>query len=194
MRRPLLALIGVVLVAGVPTTARAYTTLIGADMTGNGVADTWLLDDDGDGTADRMRIDANESGVAEAELGIDDNGVMFVAWLDANLDGIWDSVVEPVFASSGTAIIGKTLWLDANQDGLWENRYYDSDLNNYYEWVMVDSNYDGVADVWRGNSAPAATAAPAVVAGQLQSVGAVNVLHGLGLSVFFPSATIPLGG
>lgn len=183
------------LVLAVPATARAYTVLQTADQNGNGWADTWILDDNGDGVSDRMLIDGNENGVAEVEMGLVSGGVIRVVWMDANLDGHWDTVIEPYYANNGRgALQAKLLWRDANEDGIWENRYYDSELDNYYEWVMVDTNRDGHPDQWVGNSAPAGQTATDVLARQVAPIEAVNILRTAGLSAFFPVSSIPLGG
>jgi len=195
MKRFAAALFAIVVALGTPVATRAYTVLESADQTGNGYVDTWLLDDNGDGRADRMLIDGNENGVAEIILVVAGNGFVSGIWMDASLDGYWDTVIEPHYANVGTgAMVGKMLYRDSDQNGRWENAYYDAQLDNYYEWVMVDSNFDGAADTWVANSAPAGHTATDQLARQVANTAAINILHTAGLSVFFPVTTVPLGG
>jgi hypothetical protein len=60
----------VLLLAGAIPVA-AYTILTSGDQTRNGVTDTWMLDDNGDGRVDRMLIDGNEDGNAEVVMYVD---------------------------------------------------------------------------------------------------------------------------
>lgn len=174
--------------------ATGFTIIQTADQTGDGVADTWTLDDNGDGRVDRLLVDANQDGTSEVELGVNAAGVVTVAWVDSNLDHHWDLVVQPWYANNGTgAMVGKMLWHDYDQNNAWERRYYDGQLDGYFEWVMVDGNGDGWADTWLANSAPPGRSATDAIARQVASIGAFNILVGGNVPIFGPLAW-PVGG
>jgi hypothetical protein len=195
IRRVVPAVLIVVIALAVPAAAGAYTVLLAADWSGNGIADSWSLDDNGDGSADRILIDGNENRYAEMVMASNANGVLYAIWMDSNEDGTWDAVLEPYYASGGTgALVAKLLWLDADQNGRWEHAFYDAQLDNYYESVMVDTNRDGSADRWVANVAPAGRTAVDGMAGRAAVAGSIDILHAAGLSVFYPISTIPLGG
>jgi hypothetical protein len=178
-----------------PVSVVAYTIIDAGDQTGNGWTDTWTLDDNGDGRVDRLVVDANEDGRVEATVVVDVNGRITGIWLDSNLDHFNDTVYVPQYANGGTgAFVANILWRDVEQNGLFENAYWDAARDGYFEWVMVDTNFDGTADTWRPNSAPAGQSATDVHARQVASISAVNILHQVGIPVFYPSTTIPLGG
>jgi hypothetical protein len=86
------------------------------------------------------------------------------------------------------------VWRDVDVNGLWENAYYDGQLDGYFEWVLVDTNFDGAGDTWAQNAAPAGRTAVDELARQIASIEAVNILTSGNVPVFFPSSTIPLGG
>lgn len=175
-------------------TAAAYTVLFTGDQTGDGVADTWMLDDNGDGRVDRVLVDGNQNGLAEVQLVVNANGVAIAAWVDSNLDHVWDLVVEPYYANGGTgALEAKMLWVDADQNGAWESRYWDGQLDGYFEWVLVDGNRDGWADTWLANSAPPGRSATDAIARQVAATSAFNILVSGNVPIFGPLAW-PVGG
>ena len=195
MRR-LAALVGAAgLLIGLTTDAAAYTVLDAADQNGNGVADSWTVDDTGDGRVDRLLIDGDENGRCEFEMPVDINGRALSQWFDTNLDGYWDTVLVPYYANGGVgAQVAVLVWRDVDANNLWENAYYDGQLDGYAEWVMVDTNFDGAADTWRGNAAPVGRTATDELARNVSGIEAVNILRNAGIPVFFPTTTIPLGG
>lgn len=171
-----------------------FTILLTADQTRDGVPDTWMMDDNADGLADRILVDGNQDGTAEVELGVNTAGVATVAWVDSNLDHYWDLVVQPYYANNGTgAMVGKMLWHDYDQNGAWEHRYYDGQLDGYFEWVMVDGNGDGSADTWLANTAPPGRSATDAIARQVAATSAFNILVAGNVPIFGPLAW-PVGG
>ena len=175
-------------------TAAAYTVLYTGDQTGDGVADTWMLDDNGDGRTDRVLVDGNQNGQAEIQLLANANGAVIAAWIDSNLDHFWDLVLEPYYANGGTGgMVAKMLWVDADQNGAWEKRYWDGNLDGYYEWVLVDGNGDGSGDTWLGNSAPRGLSATDVIYRNVGATAAFNILVGGNVPIFGPLAW-PVGG
>lgn len=192
MTRTTSIFIALAVTVATPQLTAAATIVQTADQTGDGYADSWTLDDNGDGIADRLIIDGNQDGTIEISASFTSDARAIVVWVDTNLDGYWDLVLEPQYANQGTgARVAQILWRDFDQDGRWENRYYDGQLDGIYEWVMVDTNFDGVADNWRGNAAPQGRSAVDEIARDVASVGAVNILHSAGLQVYFPSLVIP---
>lgn len=176
-------------------TAVAYTILDAADLNGNGVADSWTLDDNGDGQVDRLIADGDEDGSCEVEMRVDVNRRIASLWVDTDLDGYYDVVLEPYYADGGRgAHVANMVWRDADRNNRWENAYYDGQLDGYAEWVMVDTDFDGIADTWRANAAPPGRTALDEVSRTVANVGAINTLHAAGIPVFFPVSTIPLGG
>lgn len=188
----LLMATALVLAAALP--AAAYTILTSGDQTRNGVTDTWMLDDNGDGRVDRMLIDGNEDGNAEVVMYVDVYGRSTSAWVDTNFDRVFDMAAMPYYSAGAVKQYANSLWFDANQDGAWEHVYYDGNLDGYYEWVQVDSNRDGHADRWLANSAPAGRTATDDMARRVAFNNWVNIMHGLGRPVFFPYTTYPTGG
>lgn len=194
MKRILVAAFALALVFATPAPTAAYTVIESGDQTGNGYADVWTIDTNGDGWADEMIIDANENGRVEISL-VWTGSLVRSVWFDTNEDGVYDSVLEPYYANNGAgALAAKMLWVDFDQNGLWERRFYDADLDGYYEWVEVDTNYDGSADQWVGNAAPAGHTAVDDMARRASASGAIDILSNLGFSPFNPVSTIPLGG
>jgi hypothetical protein len=140
-----LAMVAVVAFAG---TAAGYTILVQSDLSGNGRAETWLIDDNLDGRSDRLIADANEDGYIDGWVNYDGFGRPATAWADLNYTGRYEMVVQPVYGTSGTAV-GQYWFADVNEDGRFENIYWDGQLDGIYEQVMVDTNADGAADTWR---------------------------------------------
>jgi hypothetical protein len=173
-----------------PGAARAQTVLESTDQTGNGYIDTWAMDDDDDGWIDRILIDANENGQAEV-VAVFSFGTATGAWIDANLDLVFDMMLQPSYANG--VIVGRTLWRDADQNGRWENAYFDGQLDGYFEWVLVDVNLDGAGDTWAQNVAPAGYSATDEMARQVAAVTAFQILQGGGVPIFGPLAW-PVGG
>lgn len=165
--------------------AAAQTVIETADLTGNGVVDTWTLDDNNDGWVDRMLVDANEDGVAELSMSVS-GGLATALWIDTNIDHVYDFVVQNHHANG--ALVGTTIWRDGDQNGAWENAYFDGQLDGYFEWVLVDSNYDGAADTWVGNTAPPGRSATDEMARQVASQSAFQILVNAGIDVFGPGA------
>jgi hypothetical protein len=155
-RRARAVAISVALVALVAFTGSAagYSILVQSDLSGNGRAETWLIDDTLDGRADRLIADANEDGYIDGWVNYDGLGRPATAWADLNYTGKYEMVVQPVYGTSGTAV-GQYWFSDANEDGRFENIYWDGQLDGIYEQVMVDTNLDGSADTWRQSVAPA---------------------------------------
>lgn len=194
MKRTIVLGGAVVLALSVVGTAAAFTVLFTGDQTGDGVADTWMLDDNGDGRTDRVLVDGNQNGLAEVQLLVNANNVVVAAWIDSNLDNRWDLVVEPWYANGGTgALVGKMLWVDGDQNGAWERRYWDGNLDGYFEWVLVDGNLDGWADTWLANSAPRGLSATDVIARRIGATTAFGILVGGNVPIFGPLAW-PVGG
>lgn len=174
--------------------AAGYTILLTSDQTRDGVADTWMLDDNGDGRVDRILVDGNQDGAAEVVLGVNAAALVTVAWVDSNLDRYYDLAMEPYYANNGTgAMVGKMLWQDYDQNGAWERRFWDGNLDGYYEWVLVDENGDGWADTWLANSAPPGRSATDAMARQVGSMTAFNILVSGNVPIFGPLAW-PVGG
>ena len=195
MNRAVAVLSAVALTLTVAGAAAAYTILDTSDMSGNGIADSWTVDDTGDGRVDRLIIDGNEDGRIDIAMVVDAAARNAALWVDSNVDGGWDAVLVPYYANGGTgAQVAAMIWRDIDQNGRWENAYYDGQLDGYYEWVLVDTNYDGAGDRWYGNAAPAGHTATDELARQVATTGSINILAAAGIPVFFPSGTIPLGG
>ena len=174
--------------------AKGYTIIQTADQTRDGVTDVWTLDDNGDGRLDRMLVDGNQDGAAEVVLAVNPAGVVTVAWVDSNLDRYYDVAVEPWYANNGTgAMVGKMLWQDYDQNGAWERRFWDGNLDGYYEWVLVDGNGDGWAEQWLANSAPRGRSATDAMAQHMGQMTAFNILVGGNVPIFGPLAW-PVGG
>jgi hypothetical protein len=195
MRRLAALTAAIAVFLGSTTDVAAYTILDAADQNRNGVVDSWTVDDNGDGRVDRLLIDGNENGACEVEMPVDINGRAVSQWFDTNLDGYWDAVIVPYYANGGVgAQVATMIWRDVDENNVWENAYYDGQLDGYAEWVMVDTNFDGAADTWRANSAPAGHTATDELARNVAGIEAVNILRTAGIPVFFPTSTIPLGG
>lgn len=195
MRRLVAAIAAVALLLGGTTAAAAYTVIEAADQNGNGYADSWTLDDNGDGRVDRLIIDGDENGSCEMEMRVDVNGRALSQWFDTDGNGYYDVVVEPYYANGGTgAQVAQMVWRDVDANNRWENLYYDGQLDGYAEWVMVDTNFDGSADTWRGNAAPVGRTATDELARNVANIEAVNILRTAGIPVFFPSTAFPVGG
>lgn len=99
-----------------PTGSRPSGTksrLVPADIDGNGTRDYWF-DPDSDGYYE-------------------------VAVLDANGNGVFESVFV-----EGATIQG--IFLDQNENGYFEAAAFDSDKDGNANWLVVDQNEDGVAD------------------------------------------------
>ena len=192
MRRAIAALaVGTALLA-IAGPVAAGTYIYWYDQNANGVADTWLVDDDGNGnTAERMLIDNNENGWAEMQVLNDTNSRITSVWLDADENGGYEIMVQPSYSTNG-ALIGKSLWYDPGVDGGLDVGYYDGNLDGYYEYVCVDTNYDGVADTWTSNTAPRGRSATDDIARRVAAANWVNGMHARGLAVFFPTVTVPL--
>lgn len=190
MRVPVATAVAVFVLAAAPVVA-ASTVLASYDQNGNGRVDTWLVDDNGDGVTDRMIVDGNENNYGEAQVFYGGNLPTWLT-LDANEDGSNEMTMQPVYWSNG-ALRGRTMWSDQDRNGRWENGYYDGDLDGIYEWVCVDTNFDGVADTWKGTSAPAGRGAlDNMAARNVAFNNWVNDMHGRGLAVFFPTVSVPL--
>lgn len=194
MKVPAAVVSAVILALAAALPVAAYTILESGDQTGNGVADIWALDDNGDRRMDRMLIDGNEDGSSEVAMYIDISGRMISATVDTNFDTYTDLGVVPFYAAGATRYYARMLMFDNNQDSRWENAYYDGNLDGYYESVCVDSNYDGQADLWLANSAPAGRSATDDMARRVAASNWVNIMHGLGLPAFFQYTTYPMGG
>ncbi len=195
MKRVIATLGALLLTLATAGAAGAYVIINYGDQSGNGVADSWTLDDNGDGSVDRLVMDGNEDGVIDITMGVDASGRSYALWIDSNVDYTYDAVLVPYYANGGTgAQVASLIYRDIDQNGLYEHQFYDGQLDGYYEWVAVDTNADGAADTWRANAAPAGHTATDELARQVASVGAVNILHAAGIPVFFPVSTIPLGG
>jgi hypothetical protein len=192
MRRSIAALVAVTAAVALAGPVLAGTYIYWYDQNANGIADTWLVDDDGNAsTAERMLVDNNENGWAEMQVLNDASGRLVSVWLDADENGGYEIMVQPSYAAGG-AIIGRSLWYDPETDGRLNVGYYDGNLDGYYEYVCVDTNYDGVADTWKYNTAPAGRSATDDIARRVAAANWVNGMHARGLAVFFPTVTVPL--
>ena len=184
-----------VVLLAIGTPVAAATVLGTYDQTGNGYADTWAMDDSGDGVADRLIIDADEDGQADIELFANAYGTTAYLAVDSSGTNSYDAWLFPYYANGGAGPqVHSLIALDVNEDGLYENSYFDGQMDGYYEWVFVDTNYDGAADTWTGNSAPHGYTAVDEVARNVARIESVNILRTAGIPVFFPSGTIPMGG
>jgi hypothetical protein len=191
VRRSLATLVVATAALTIASPVAAATYLIWSDQNGNGIADTWLVDDDGNtSTAERMFIDSNENGRVEAQA-VYTGGWITGIWLDAEEDGRYEILLQPAYAANG-AMIGRYLWYDPDLNGRFEIGYYDGNMDGYYEWVCVDSNYDGAADTWLMNTAPRGRSATDDIARRIAAANWVNAMHARGLSVFFPTVSVPL--
>ncbi len=185
------ALAACLLVAAAVRPAAAATTLGWYDANGNGRADTWLVDDNGDGVTDRMIVDGNENNWGEAQV-FYQGGLVTWSTLDANEDGLNEMAMQPVYWSNGT-LRGRTMWSDQDRNGRWENGYYDGDLDGISEWVCVDTNLDGLADTWKGTSAPAGNGAIGnMMARDVAFRNWIDDMHRRGQGAFFPTVSVPL--
>ena len=190
MRGPVAIGVSALLLATAPVVL-AMTVLGTYDQNGNGRADTWLVDDNGDGVTDRMIVDGNENNYGEAQVFYAGNLPTWIT-LDANEDGSNEMTMQPVYWSDGT-LRGRTMWSDQDRDGRWENGYYDGDLDGIYEWVCVDSNFDGLADTWKGSAAaPGRGAIDDMTARNVAVRNWIDDMHRRGLAVFFPTVSVPL--
>lgn len=192
LKVPVSLLMATALLLAVAVPVAAYTVVASGDQTGNGVTDTWMLDDNGDGRYDRLLVDGNEEGNAEVMMYVDASGRSTSAWVDTNFDRVYDLVSLPQYYGGATKQHANQLWFDTNQDGAWEHVYHDGNLDGYYEWVSVDTNRDGHADRWLMNSAPAGRTATDDMARRVAFNNWVNIMHGLGRPVFFQYTTYPL--
>lgn len=188
---------GITLVAGALAAVAAVgpaaaTQILTADGTGNGVTDTWYFDDNDDGLLDRVLIDANENGLADA-VAATRGGLILSVWLDTNGDAVYDAALVPYYAPGTSSVMARVLWRDVDQNARWENAYYDGQLDPHYEWVLVDTNYDGSADTWAWNVAPRGHGAADEAARQVAAVGAFQILVGGNVPIFGPLAW-PVGG
>lgn len=174
------------------TSVAAATTVLGTyDQNGNGRADTWLVDDNGDGATDRMIVDGNENNYGEAQVFYSGN---FPTWatLDANEDGSNEMTTQLVYWPDGTHR-GTTMWSDQDANGRWESGYYDGNRDGIYEWVCVDTNFDGVADTWQGTAAsPGSGAIDNMMARNVAFRNWIDDMHRRGLPVFFPTVSVPM--
>lgn len=192
MRRSIPVLVGVTLALTLAGPAAAGTYIYWYDQNANGIADTWLVDDDGNtSTAERMLVDSNENGLVEMQMTYDTVGRLGAVWLDAEENGGYEIMVQPSYHAAG-AIIGRSLWYDPEVDGRLNIGYYDGNLDGYYEYVCVDTNYDGVADTWTWNTAPRGQSATDDIARRVAANNWVATMQGRGLAVFFPTVSIPL--
>lgn len=170
----------------------AAAQTVTADGNGNGVTDTWGIDDNNDGQLDRLLIDGDENGVAE--VWATTSGGRFISiWLDTSLDNVYDSVLVPYYATGTSSLSQRVLWRDGDQNGLWESAYYDGQMDAYYEWVLVDTNFDGTGDTWQGNVAPAGYGAADEAARRVAALGAFQILVAGNVPIFGPLAW-PVGG
>lgn len=170
--------------------ASAQVLIETADLNQNGVIDAWGYDDDADGGVDRLLIDANERATAEVII-YANRGQIVVIHIDANLDDILDTAYVPYYADA--VAVGLMLWRDVDQNGAWENAYYDGQLDSYFEWVYVDTNFDGAGDTWRANAAPAGRSASDEAARQVAALSAFQNLQAGNVPIFGPLAW-PIGG
>lgn len=185
-------LLGISLAGVLATSVAAVSTVLyWYDGNGNGRVDTWLMDDTGDGRADRLVVDGNENNYAEAIVYYGASGLPSWIYMDAAEDGWYESTTQPVYWSNG-ALRGRTVWTDMDGNDRWENGYFDGNLDGIYEWVCVDTNYDGLADTWRGNAAPAGRGAVDEMARRVAANNAITILQNAGISVFFPTVSVPL--
>ena len=192
MRKPIAASVAMIAAVILVSPVAAGTYIYWHDHNGNGIPDTWLVDDDGNtNTSERMVIDSNENGRVELQVLNDANSRITSLWLDPNEDGAYEIVAQPVFAAYG-AIVGRYLWYDSQQNGRFEIGYYDGNLDGYYEYVCVDRNYDGVADFWAFNTAPRGRTATDDIARRISAANWVNNMHARGYAAFFPTVTVPL--
>ena len=192
MRRSIAALAAATAAVLLASPVAAGTYIYWYDQNANGVADTWLVDDDGNtNTAERMVIDSNENGRVELQMPYDANGRITSLWVDAEEDGGYEIMLQPAYAAGGQ-IIGRSLWYDPGLDGQFDIGYYDGNLDGYYEYVCVDTNYDGVADFWTYNAAPRGRTATDDIARRIAAANWVNTMHARGLDVFFPTVSVPL--
>ncbi len=192
MRRSLAVLVAVAAAVTLWRPAAAGSYVYWYDQNANGIADTWLYDDDGDTSfAERMLVDANENGRIEMQAVYATTTRIASVWLDPGEDGGYEIMAQPAYGANG-ALLGRYLWYDPNLDGRFELGYYDGNLDGYYEWVCVDPNYDGVADRWVGNTAPAGRSATDDIARRIAAANWVTAMHSRGLAVFFPTVSVPL--
>ncbi|MBA2314899.1 MAG: hypothetical protein H0V87_05885 [Chloroflexi bacterium] len=66
-------------------------------------------------------------------------------------------------------------------------------LDQYFEWVLVDTNADGAAETWRANVGPPGHTATDEAARQVAALSAFQILQGGGVPIFGPLAW-PVGG
>ena len=192
MRRSIPALVAVSAALALAGPAAAGTYIYWYDQNANGIADTWLVDDDGNtSTGERMLIDSNENGLVELQMTYDAAGRLGGIWLDAEENGGYEIMVQPSFHAGG-AIIGRYLWYDPEVDGRLNIGYYDGNLDGYYEYVCVDTDYDGVADRWTWSTAPRGQSATDDIARRVAANNWVTTMQGRGLAVFFPTVSTPL--
>ena len=192
VRRSIAVLLAVTSAATVAGPVAAGTYISWYDQNANGIADTWLVDDDGNtNTAERMLVDSNENSWAETQVVYDASGRVTAVWLDAEENGGYEIMVQPSY-SAGGALIGRSLWYDPGTDGRLDIGYYDGNLDGYYEYVCVDTNFDGLADTWTWNTAPRGRSATDDIARRVAANNWVTAMQGRGLNVFFPTVSVPL--
>ncbi len=192
VRRSTAVIVAVAMVLTMASPVAASTYIGYYDKNGNGTTDTWLVDDDGNtSTAERWFLDNNENGYVEMQVQYAANGLITGIWLDAEENGSHEILVQGAYASNG-AVIGRYLWYDPNTDGRMDIGYYDGDLDGYYEWVCVDTDYDGVANQWTANTAPRGHTAVDTIARNVSFHNWVDFMHARGHAVFFPTVSVPL--
>jgi hypothetical protein len=183
----------VALVVAAPV--QAATVMAFYDQTGDGIGETWVMDDNGDGSADRIIYDPDQDGVLDVELYGNAFGTTAYLLVDTGGAQTYDLALVPYYSNNGGgAQVASLMWRDFDENGRYENAYYDGQLDGYYEWTMVDATGDGTADTWYASTAPRGYTAVDELARNVARIESVNILRQAGIPVFFPVGTIPLGG
>ena len=124
-----------------------------ADINGDGVIESVVIDSNGDGSFDTFLTDTDGDGYLDLNaIDSDNDGAMdlFVMESDSNGDGILDTVVSAHDYNQDGSIDSETVYNDSNGDGIFDtvvkqnDSDYDGDMDTFKTYV--DENTDGTPD------------------------------------------------
>lgn len=189
---PAVPIVGVAVQADVPSVASASYEAAAAGWSrlnrdNDGWYHGWYWDGDGDGLVEYVYLDDGEDGFHEVVLrDSNENSRIDQLWVDVEQNGAYEGSAIYHYQGYGGNFVTQEVQLDRNQNGRFEIGYYDGDRNGTYELIKQDTNGDDYADTWYQNTASSGTTYADSLARNVSNVSAVNILHGAGLSVFFP--------
>ncbi len=116
--------------------------ITGADLDGDGVNETIMIDSDGDGLAETV-VSPNSSGGLDVTSDTDGDGVYDRVSRDTDGDGVSDTMESD---TDGDGVID-TVEYDADGDGLIDVAQYDTNADGVLDTTASDLDGDGVIDV-----------------------------------------------